>query len=75
MGGSPPMPEIKMPPPAPPPAPMDAPDLAEADLEMATGPQEGAEKTTGSKRKYRKRTAGGGTGKSKNYKGGGLASV
>ena len=54
---------------------MDAPDLAEADLEMATGPQEGAEKTTGSKRKYRKRTAGGGTGKSKNYKGGGLASV
>ena len=40
MGGllnpSPSMPEIKMPPPPPPPAPMDTPEIAEAELDMAT---------------------------------------
>ena len=56
MGGllnpSPSMPDIKMPPPPPPPAPMDKPEMAEAELEMATGDNP-VKENTGSKRKYR----------------------
>ena len=54
MGGllnpSPSMPDIKMPPPPPPPAPMDKPEMAEAELEMATGDNT-VKENKGSKRK------------------------
>ena len=78
MGGllapSPSMPEVKMPPPPPPPAPMDTPEIAQAELDMATA--EPSEKMTGSKRKYRKRNVGKGrSGGHSSYKGGGLNRV
>ena len=77
MGGllnpSPSMPDIKMPPPPPPPAPMDKPEMAEAELEMATGDNPVKENT---KRKYRKMNRGSGkSGGSKSYKGGGLSGL
>ena len=72
MGSSPTMPQIKMPPPPPPPAPMDTPEIAEAELEIVKNYQAQQERSTGSKRKYRKTTRKGGTGKSGKYKGGGL---
>ena len=66
------MPEIKMPPPPPPPAPMDAPDIAEAELEMVSAGQDRPGGKTGSKR-YRKMNKGKGkSGGTKSYKGGGL---
>ena len=75
MGGSPTMPEIKMPPPPPPPAPMDQPQVVEAELEAGT-PQESksSEKPKGGR--YRKKHRGAGkSGGHKKYKGGGLSRV
>jgi hypothetical protein len=79
MGGllnpSPAMPDIKMPPPPPPPAPMDKPEMAEAELEMATGDNP-VKENTGSKRKYRVRNKGTGKkGGHRKYKGGGLSGL
>lgn len=80
MGGllsTPKAPNVKMPPPPPPPAPMDTPEIAQPELQ-ATSEEEMAamNRSTGSKRKYRKRNVGSGkAGGHSGYQGGGLSGI